>query len=342
MIKLGDIDVDIKIGSSDVKLYLGDTLIQSGDTPTPPHDYSQDYLTFRALEDGVFDCTNMNILCSKDDGATWTEMLTVIVNSGDTVMCKASGITPTSSAGIGTFSSTGRFEAEGNIMSLVSGDSFTQATTIANYQFLGLFSGCTGLTSAENMVIPVDYMPTSACTRMFWDCSNLTAAPALPATTLASTCYGWMFRGCSSLATAPALPATTMEISCYQAMFSNATGLTTPPELPATTLATQCYQGMFYNTSITTAPELPATRLVDYCYAYMFQNCRNLNYIKAMFTTTPGTYYTSYWVDGVASTGTFVKNSAATWNVTGINGVPSGWTVVTDGNGSGGGVGDTE
>jgi hypothetical protein len=23
----------------------------------------------------------------------------------------------------------------------------------------------------------------------------------------------------------------------------------------------------------------------------------------------------------------FVKNSAATWNVTGVNGVPSGWTV---------------
>ena len=169
----------------------------------------------------------------------------------------------------------------------------------------------------------------SACTRMFWDCSNLTAAPELPATTLLSTCYGWMFRGCSSLTTAPALPATTLAQSCYQAMFSNATGLTTPPELPATTLAPQCYQGMFYNTSITRAPELPAKTLAQSCYAYMFQNCRNLNYIKAMFTTTPSTYYTSYWVDGVPSTGTFVKNSAATWNVTGIHGIPNGWTVQT-------------
>jgi hypothetical protein len=48
-----------------------------------------------------------------------------------------------------------------------------------------------------------------------------------------------------------------------------------------------------------------------------------------MFTTTPGTGTTNQWVDGVASTGTFVKNSAATWNVTGINGVPTGWTVET-------------
>ena len=27
--------------------------------------------------------------------------------------------------------------------------------------------------------------------------------------------------------------------------------------------------------------------------------------------------------------GTFVKNSAATWNVTGVNGIPSGWTITT-------------
>ena len=40
-------------------------------------------------------------------------------------------------------------------------------------------------------------------------------------------------------------------------------------------------------------------------------------------------YYTSNWVNGVASTGTFVKNSAASWDVTGNNGVPNGWTVQT-------------
>jgi hypothetical protein len=33
------------------------------------------------------------------------------------------------------------------------------------------------------------------------------------------------------------------------------------------------------------------------------------------------------WVKGVASSGTFVKNKNATWNVTGVNGVPSGWTI---------------
>jgi hypothetical protein len=61
----------------------------------------------------------------------------------------------------------------------------------------------------------------------------------------------------------------------------------------------------------------------------MFNGCTSLNYIKAMFTTTPSTTYTKSWVDGVSASGTFVKNSTAQWNVTGVNGVPSGWTVQT-------------
>jgi len=61
----------------------------------------------------------------------------------------------------------------------------------------------------------------------------------------------------------------------------------------------------------------------------MFHNCSNLNYVKAMFTTTPSTTYTNNWLSGVSSTGTFVKNSAATWDVSGTNGIPTGWTVLT-------------
>lgn len=61
----------------------------------------------------------------------------------------------------------------------------------------------------------------------------------------------------------------------------------------------------------------------------MFRGCSKLNYIKAMFTTRPSIAYTENWVSGVASSGTFVKNSAASWDVTGVNGVPSGWTVQT-------------
>lgn len=100
--------------------------------------------------------------------------------------------------------------------------------------------------------------------------------------------------------------------------------------LPATILSNYCYSSMFRGcTSLVVAPSLPATTLVYECYRTMFYGCNNLAYIKAMFMTTPSLGYTTAWVDDVKAMGTFVKNSAATWNVSGDNGIPTGWTVET-------------
>ena len=141
---------------------------------------------------------------------------------------------------------------------------------------------------------------------LFYNCTTIknVSTNFLSVKTLANYCYYNMFYGCSSLTTAPALPATTLKGSCYYAMFYKCTSLTTAPQLPATTLANKCYN-------------------------YMFWGCSKLNYIKAMFTTTPSSSYTGSWVSGVASSGTFVKSKNATWNVTGNDGIPSGWTVQT-------------
>ena len=202
------------------------------------------------------------------------------------------------------------------------------ATTLASGCYQYMFQGCTSLTTAPEL--PATTLTTECYYQMFYGCTSLTTAPELPATTLTSGCYSSMFSGCTSLTTAPVLPATTLVGSCYHGMFNGCTSLTTAPELPATTLATYCYYQMFWNcTSLTTAPELPATTLANRCYDSMFWFCSKINYIKAMFTTTPSATYTNNWVNGVASTGTFVKNSAATWDVTGTNGIPTGWTVET-------------
>ena len=205
------------------------------------------------------------------------------------------------------------------------------ATTLAERCYQGMFSGCTSLTTAP--VLPATTLAERCYSNMFDGCTALTTAPELPATTLKESCYYSMFDGCTALTTAPELPATTLAQYCYQYMFRGCTALTTAPELPATTLADGCYNSMFYGCrSLTTAPVLPARTLVSNCYSYMFQNCNTLNYIKAMFTTEPSTRYTKTWVSGVAASGTFVKNSAANWNVTdvtGVNGIPTGWTVET-------------
>jgi hypothetical protein len=101
------------------------------------------------------------------------------------------------------------------------------------------------------------------------------------------------------------------------------------PNLPNMNLKSNCYSWMFYGCPNLENCILPATSLITGCYNSMFYNCASLKYIKAMFTTTPSTTYTNSWVYGVPSTGIFVKNSSATWNVTGVNGVPSGWTIET-------------
>ena len=111
-------------------------------------------------------------------------------------------------------------------------------------------------------------------------------------------------------------------------MFYGCTGITVAPELPAITLEKECYHAMFaYCTGLTSAPKLPATTLADACYHAMFSGCSNLNYIKMLATDISANNCLKYWVDGVASRGTFVKNSEATWDETGTWGVPSGWTV---------------
>ena len=65
---------------------------------------------------------------------------------------------------------------------------------------------------------------------MFDSCTALTAAPVLPATTLANNCYYDMFYGCSNLSSAPSiLPATTLMSMCYYQMFRGCASLTAAP-----------------------------------------------------------------------------------------------------------------
>ena len=141
---------------------------------------------------------------------------------------------------------------------------------------------------------------------MFRDCTSLTTAPSLPATTLAGYCCRGMFYNCTSLTTAPSLPATTLAYYCYQFMFYNCTSLTTAPSLPATTLADYCYYYMFNScTSLTTAPSLPATTLAGYCYSSMFRDCTSLTAIT-LYYGGEGSYFND-WVYGISTEGVLYK-----------------------------------
>ena len=147
---------------------------------------------------------------------------------------------------------------------------------MADYCYYYMFYNCTSLTQAP--ALPATTLTSNCYYAMFFKCTGLTQAPELPATTLAGRCYAYMFQDCASLTKAPSiLPATKLAKECYNGMFYNCTGLTNAPELPATTLEEGCYRSMFYGcTSLTQAPALPATTLAKDCYWSIFNRCTGL------------------------------------------------------------------
>ena len=256
------------------------------------------YLKFKALETGSFSFSKAGLSYSLDGGNTWTVLRagasTLVISVGDSVMWKNNTeISPSPSEGIGTFSSTGRFDISGNIMSLYYGENCAGQTDLLgkNYTFSSLFADCTGLVSAETLQLPATTLADYCYSSMFENCINLISAPVLPATSLAECCYGSMFEDCISLVSAPALPATTLKEGCYDSMFEGCRNLSSAPDLPATTLAEGCYSSMFEGcTNLIFAPSLPAITLTERCYSSMFSGCSCLASAPALPATTLANY----------------------------------------------------
>ena len=255
--------------------------------PTPSYDTP---LTFEVISGGTIyfktnSERNIQIRYSINDG-DWhyikaksnTTGNNFTVNNGDIVKLKGTNQTYSNGTYYCYFSATTntQFKLKGNIMSLINAENFSGITEVPMYCFNYFFENCEAVVDASELV--------------------------LPATALASRCYGSMFSGCYNLLSAPELPATTLTDYCYSSMFSD------------------CY-------NLLSAPELPATTLTDYCYSEMFVGCASLSYIKCLATDISANGCTQYWVNNVASTGTFVKNISMTGWTTGNSGIPTGWTV---------------
>ena len=190
---------------------------------------------------------------------------------GDAVSFKGENVTTNSGKKFNM--ENGKIAASGDVTSLTNGTGGDAA--LADHCYDSMFFRCTGLTSAP--ALPATTLTANCYAYMFYGCTGITSAPALSATTLAASCYTYMFYGCTGITSAPALPATNLEIYCYRYMFQGCTGLTSVPELPATTLTDYCYESMFQDcTGITSAPELPATTLAVNCCKNMFRGCTGI------------------------------------------------------------------
>ena len=306
---------DIRLGSNTITaLYYGSTLLW------PKRDYSKEYLTIEAVDNGIivsFEKNSTSI--SKDikyskNKSNWTTISftmsdyvapQVVLNRGEKLYLKGNN----STYGDYDYNGANQYYCNikimglnknvnlyGNIMSLLYTDNFINKTTLySSYTFWHLFRGSNAIIDASNLILPATTLADGCYNYMFGDCSSLTTAPELPATTLADGCYRGMFAYCDALTSAPELPATTLAYYCYSFMFTHCRSLTTAPELPATTLADGCYNNMFnYCDALTSAKELPATTLADGCYQEMFAYCGALTSAPELHATTLVPYCYSY------------------------------------------------
>lgn len=332
------------------------------------HDFSKDYLTFEAIDTGTFSLTIpasagtarlTSVSYSTDNGTTWktinnTDSIVTIttpqIQAGKKVLWKGVGNSYSSASSNGKnafnsllfsrFQSTGAFKAYGNMMSMLSGDSFRTNTVVNGEMAFTFIFYQAKVTSLKNFVFGATTINRRTFAFMFAGCTSLVDTPRLLTYTDVQSgpwCAMGMFSGCTSLVDASklSLPKTSLTAATlnaqvsgiYYGMFDGCTNLEYPPELPATTLSPDCYENMFINCrKMKTAPDLKADKLENYSYKKMFNGCTTLNHIKMIATSISAKGCLDEWVSGVSSSGTFIKHPNTNLS-TGSNGIPSGWSV---------------
>lgn len=196
----------------------------------------------------------------------------------------------------------------GDIRTLLDWDNYTTVNT-ENAMFINLFENCSVLTSAPEL--PATSLAYNCYYCMFLGCTNLKTAPKLPAKALANQCYAYMFASCKNLKTAPELPAEVLAHQCYDSMFLGCKNLKTAPKLPAKTSQMYCYVSMFSGCTNLKSAELSIEFLSRGCCGSMFYNCTNLSSVTMLAPseaiTASGLSYLDHWLNN-AGTDQSVQN----------------------------------
>lgn len=287
--------------------YEGFTASDSVEAYQEVNHYNQ-YLTFRITSPGkiVWYASNaafsgLVINYSLDNGTTWTSIASsnnvnngFDVAAGDVVIFKGENdyyARPTTSTLLSSSyytqftNTTAEYIAEGNMMSLIYGDNFAgndNLPTNTTHNFAAMFNGCTGMSNADNLI--------------------------LPAMTLNTCCYRNLFSGCK-LHTSPKLPATTLAKGCYVNMFINCYTLEEAPDLPAPTLVESCYEGMLYMQSAAYNLRYIKCLARNKSASRCLTNFHNSTYVSptGVFVKYPGVSWVSGGTDGIPNGWTIIE-----------------------------------
>ena len=220
-------------------------------------------LTLEAINSGKIEIANVwsTLKYSKNGSKLSAYEEAITITTGDKVCFFATESENHSNTYAMNIDCSGDCYLYGNIMSLVTFNTETgtwdrSSTTLSQTKtFSRLFYGNSHIKnhSEKAIELPATTLTTSCYAYMFKGCTNLTRAPALPATTLtnAKSCYTRMFYGCTSLTSAPDLPATTLVDNCYSSMFEGCTKLNYIKCLATNISANNCTKGWVSNVSST-------------------------------------------------------------------------------------------
>ena len=113
-------------------------------------------------------------------------------------------------------------------------------------------------------------------------------------------CFQWLFKNCSSLTSAPKLLATTLTLQCYNQMFYWCDNLETLPKLPATALTNNCYMNMFgYCPKI----KLSTTQTWEYQTPYRIPTTWTwTTWTDSLYGMFDGTWWTFTWTPNINTT----------------------------------------
>ena len=193
-------------------------------------DYSKMYLTFVALEDGLTAKLSRSDCEYCIDGDGWiflpANTFTAPIYIGQKLSFRC--VPQTTLGGVGIFTVTKKYNVEGNIMSLLSGDDFVGNPNFKDNEhqvFNELFRDSETLIDASALVLPAKATTQRCYQAMFARCTSLVNAPQILDTKVGYYSYNNMFAGCTSLAVAPVLQGVTLGDHSYNTMFTNCTNL---------------------------------------------------------------------------------------------------------------------
>lgn len=267
-----------------------------------------DEFYFEAREDNS-SFTNPSGTKYSTDRINWTSGSTTHnMDEGDRVYVRTIAQNGTWVSGDTFVTNSGTFNIGGKISSLLYGERYDNMPLESHCQ--SIFSYCSGIVDASKFEINVDLNDVEGA-------------------------FMYAFAHCTGLVYGPILKPEVLSPSCYYSMFWDCTSLLYPSELPARYLNTYCYGQMYEGcSSMQTAPLLLFDSFGGFygsCIR-MFQDCVNLSSVTCLArgnidldnSLNNSTYY---WLNNVASAGTFTKSPFTDDWPSGASGIPSRWTV---------------